>query len=98
MTAAPRRWRPLDLCGLPVELEYAIWRVDFPGCGVTTESVPWADAGSGFTSPFEDLVAHLAQQCGKTTVTRLMRVAWATVGASSSASSGDWGQSIGSRV
>lgn len=75
-----RRWRHLDLCGLAVELEYAIWRVDCLRCGVTTEWVPWANAGSGFTLPFEDLVAHLAQQCDKTTVTRLMRLAWATVG------------------
>lgn len=75
-----RRWRHLDLCGLAVEIEYAIWRVECRRCGVTTEWVPWASAGSGFTLPFEDLVAHLAQQCDKTTVTRLMRVAWATVG------------------
>ena len=75
-----RRWRHLDVCGLAVELEYAIWRVDCRQCGVTTEWVPWADVGSGFTLPFEELVAYLAQRTDKTTVTRLMRVAWATVG------------------
>ena len=75
-----RRWRHLDVCGLTVALEYAIWRVECPKCGVTTEWVPWACAGSGFTLPFEDLVAYLAQRSDKTTVTRLMRVAWATVG------------------
>jgi transposase len=54
--------------------------VDCHQCGVTVEWVPWADAGSGFTLPFEALVAYLAQRTDKTTVTRVMRVAWATVG------------------
>jgi transposase len=75
-----RRWRHLDVCGLAVELEYAIWRVDCRTCGVTTEMVPWATAGSGFTEVFEDAVAALAQRTDKTTVTRMMRVSWATVG------------------
>lgn len=75
-----RRWRHLDLCGLAVELEYSIWRVNCPSCGVTIEWVPWAAAGSGFTEVFEDAVAFLAQSTDKTTVTRLMRVSWATVG------------------
>ncbi len=75
-----RRWRHLDICGLAVELEYAIWRVDCRACGVTTEMVPWAAGGSGFTEVFEDAVAALAQRTDKTTVTRMMRVSWATVG------------------
>jgi len=75
-----RRWRHLDVCGLAVELEYAIRRVDCRYCGVTTEWVPWADGDTGFTRPFEDMVAYLAQRTDKTTVTRLMRIAWATVG------------------
>lgn len=75
-----RRWRHLDICGLAVELEYSIWRVDCPRCGVTTEMVPWAAAGSGFTEVFEDAAAALAQRTDKTTVTRMMRVSWATVG------------------
>lgn len=65
---------------MAVELEYAVWRVDCPRCGVKVEMVPWADGDSGFTRPFEDTVAHLAQCTDKTTVTRLMRVAWETVG------------------
>jgi transposase len=75
-----RRWRHLDVCGMAVELEYAIWRVDCPRCGVLTEIVPWAATDSGFTEVFEDAVAALAQCTDKTTVTRMMRVAWATVG------------------
>lgn len=77
----PREWRHLDICGgLLVELEYDLWRVNCARCGVTTEMVPWADAGSGFTRPFEDVVAFLAQRADKTTVSTMMRVAWKTVG------------------
>ena len=54
--------------------------MDCPHCGVTTEWVPWAEGDTGFTRPFEDMAAYLAQRTDKTTVTRLMRVAWATVG------------------
>ena len=49
----PRTWRHLDACGLEIELEYAIWRVACPRCGVTTEMVPWADPVSGFTYAFD---------------------------------------------
>ena len=47
---------------------------------VTVEHVPWAQSGSRFTSPFENQVAYLAQKCDQTTVTKLMRVAWRSVG------------------
>ena len=76
-----RTWRHLDLAGMQVRLRYAIRRVRCHRCcGVKTESVPWASAGAGFTTPFEERVAYFAQQCSKTAVSRLMRVAWATVG------------------
>lgn len=76
----PRRWRHLDVCGVNTELEYEIWRVECGRCGVTTEMVPWADVGSGFTLPFEDVVAHLAQRADKTTVSSMMHIAWKSVG------------------
>jgi transposase len=65
---------------LAVELEYNLWRVDCAHCGVTVEVVPWADANAGFTRPFEAVVAYLAQRADKTTVCRLMRISWRTVG------------------
>ena len=61
-------------------LRYDTRRVDCPRCGVVVEHVPWADVGSWFTRPFEDHVGYLAQRSDKTTVRKLMRVAWATVG------------------
>jgi transposase len=42
--------------------------------------VPWARAGSPYTRDFDDLCAWLAQQMSQTQVTRLMRIAWESVG------------------
>jgi len=75
-----RTWRHLDLAGMKTTLRYEIRRVRCPCCGVKVEQVPWAAPGSNFTLPFEEHTAYLAQQCSKTTVTRIMRVAWRTVG------------------
>jgi transposase len=75
-----RLWRHLDLGGIRCELRYAIRRVSCSRCGVKVESVPWAESGSRFTEPFEMHTAYLAQHNDKTTVTKLMRIAWDTVG------------------
>jgi transposase len=45
-----------------------------------TEAVPFARAGSAFTRDFEALVAWLATRTDKSTITRLVRVNWRTVG------------------
>jgi transposase len=55
--ARTRTWRHLDFAGVEAELRYRLRRVDCARCGVTTELVPWAEAGSGFTREFEDVVA-----------------------------------------
>jgi transposase len=47
---------------------------------VRVEGVPFARARSGFSRDFEDLVAFLATKTDKTTITRLSRVDWDTVG------------------
>ena len=75
-----RTWRHLDLAGMKWYLRYDTRRVDCPRCGVVVEHVPWAEVGSWFTRPFEDQVGYLAQRSDKTTVRKLMRVAWTTVG------------------
>jgi hypothetical protein len=61
----PRRWRHLDFAGMRVVLEYSIRRVECARCGVTTELVPWAPAGSSFTYDFEHTVALFAQKTDK---------------------------------
>lgn len=75
-----RRWRHLDVCGMKVYLRADRRRVSCRNCGVRVEYVPWAEGGSNFTQPFEDQVGYLAQRTDKTTVSSLMRIAWATVG------------------
>ena len=66
---------------MTVRLRYSIRRVHCPACdGVKTEGVPWADPGCNFTHAFEERVAYLAQQSSKTAVSKLLRVAWRTVG------------------
>jgi transposase len=77
----PRLWRHLDLAGMLLKLRYAIRRVVCRRCGVTTESVPWADHGVGFTHAFEEHVAYLTQRADRTTVSTMLRIAWKTVGA-----------------
>jgi transposase len=63
-----------------VVIEAELSRVDCPVHGVVTEAVPWAQAESRFTRGFEDLVAWLAKEMNKAAVSRVMRVAWVTVG------------------
>lgn len=75
-----RTWRHIDFGGWRVLLRYGIWRVECAKCGVKTELVPWAEPDSGFTRPFEQIVCFLAQRTDQTSVCRLMRVAWDTVG------------------
>lgn len=75
-----RSWRHLDLGGIKCELRYELRRVECPRCGIKTEAVPWAEAGSRFTMPFEMHTTYLAKGTDKTTVTKIMRVAWVTVG------------------
>jgi transposase len=73
-------WRHVGLGKQRVVIEAELSRVDCPVHGVVTEAVPWAVAGSRFTRDFEDLVAWLAREMNKTAVSRVMRVAWVTVG------------------
>ena len=80
--ARPRRWRHLGLGRLRVELAYTPRRVTCRGCGgVRVEAVPWAAHSSEFTYDFEELAAYLAQVTDKTRVTKLLGIAWSTVGA-----------------
>jgi transposase len=65
---------------LRVVLEAELARVRCPVHGIVTEAVPWAETGSRFTRDFEDVVAWLAREMNKTAVSRVMRVAWVTVG------------------
>ncbi len=73
-------WRHLDQGGMRCRIECRLRRLYCPGCGDVYEAVPWARAGSSYTRDFDDLVAWLAAQMSQTQVTRLMRIAWESVG------------------
>lgn len=75
-----KRWRHLDLGGVRCQVECKLRRLYCPGCGDLPEMVEWARGGSRYTRDFDDLCAWLAQQMSQTQVTRLMRIAWKTVG------------------
>ena len=55
-------------------------RLVCPAHGVRVEAVPFARYHSGFSRDFEDLIAFLATKTDKTTISRLARVDWDSVG------------------
>ena len=79
-----KRWRHLDLGANRCVIECELRRLWCGDCGAQFEAVPWARAGSRYTRDFEDVVAFLAQQMAKTPIAGLLRIAWDSVGGSSS--------------
>jgi len=73
-------WRHLDLGVWRLVVRARLCRLRCPAHGVLTEAVPFARAGSHFTRDFEDLVGYLATTADKTTIGRLLRIDWDTVG------------------
>lgn len=74
-------WRSLDLGAWKVIVTARLRRLHCPCHGVLVEQVPFARHRVRFTRDFEDLVAWCASKMDKTAVTRLLRIAWPTVGA-----------------
>ncbi len=74
-------WRSLDLGPWKVTVTAQLRRLRCPQHGVLVEQVPFARHRVRFTRDFEDLVAWCASKMDKTAVTRLLRIAWPTVGA-----------------
>jgi len=73
-------WRHLDLGRWRLTVQARLRRLACPSHGVRVEAVPFARAGSRFSRDFEDVVAVLATKTDKTTITRLLRVDWDSVG------------------
>jgi len=73
-------WRHLDLGVWQLEVCAQLRRVECPEHGVRVEGVPFARHRSGFTRDFEQLVAWLATKTDKSTIRRLVRIDWDTVG------------------
>lgn len=74
------RWRHLDLGTWRVEVAARLRRLACPTHKVVVEGVPFARAGAHLTADFDDLLAWLATRMDKTSVARLCRVSWRTVG------------------
>ena len=76
------RWRHLDIGAHQTWLSCSLRRLKCPRHGVITESVPFARpvSESRFTRDFEHLVAWCTSKIDKTTVTKLTRISWRTVG------------------
>jgi transposase len=70
----------LDLGTWRLEVSCRRRRLWCPVHGARTEGVPFARPGSEFTRDFECLVAWLATRTDKTTIKRMLRIDWDTVG------------------
>jgi transposase len=73
-------WRHLDLGVWRLEVHCRRRRLWCPEHGARTEGVPFARPGAEFTRDFECLVAWLMARADKSTVKRLLRIDWDTVG------------------
>jgi transposase len=79
--AGRRRWRALDIGANRVFVEADAPRIGCGEHGVVVAAVPWARHGAGHTRAFDDQVAWLVRYTSKSTVARLLRLSWRTVGA-----------------
>jgi transposase len=73
-------WRHLDLGTWRLEIHCRRRRLVCPEHEARAEGVPFARPGSEFTRDFECLAAWLATRTDKSTVKRLLRIDWDTVG------------------
>jgi transposase len=74
------RWRDLDWGTFQVTILARLRRLSCPAHGVLTEAVPFARHGAQFTRDFEAVTAVLATKTDKSTIARLLRIDWDTVG------------------
>jgi transposase len=73
-------WRHLDLGVWRLEIRARLRQLRCPEHGVHVEAVAFARHRAGLTRDLDDLVAWLATKADKTTISRLVRVDWQTVG------------------
>jgi transposase len=76
----PSWWRHLDFGEHEVIVRCLLVRLACPVHGVLVQAVPFARPRARFTRDFEDLTAFWATRTDKTTITRLLRIDWDTVG------------------
>jgi transposase len=73
-------WRHLDLGVWRLEIRATLRQLRCPEHGVHVEGVPFARHRARFTRDLDDLIAWLATKADKTTITRLVRIDWQTIG------------------
>ena len=73
-------WHHLDLGRWQLEIQANLRRIDCPVHGIRVEGVPYARTSSHFTKDFEDLVGWLATTMDKSSICRLVRIDWDSVG------------------
>lgn len=79
-TTVCRKWRALDFGSCKVFIVSNVHRVSRKEHAILTEAVPWAEHHSNFTKDFEQQIAYLSLHLNKTEVSKIMRIAWNTVG------------------
>jgi transposase len=73
-------WRHLDLGVWRLEIRATLRQLRCPEHGVHVEGVPFARHRARLTRDLDDLVAWLTTKADKTTITRLLRIDWQTIG------------------
>jgi len=73
-------WRHLDLGAWRLEVRARLRQLRCPDHGVHVEAVAFARHRAGLTRDLDDLVAWLATKADKTTISRMLRIDWQTVG------------------
>ncbi len=75
-----RRWRHTNICDYRTEVVASVPRVQCPQHGVTTISVPWADARVQFTSSFEACVMDwLHDATSISVIAKRLGVSWTMI-------------------
>jgi transposase len=74
-----RRFAFVPLWGINVFLTYAMRRVDCPTCGVTVESVPWAEGKERVTIAYALFLARWARRLSWKETAQIFRTSWDTV-------------------
>jgi transposase len=75
-TLAPRRFEFVPLWGISVFFQYALRRVQCPGCGVRVEAIPWADGKHQLTTTYAWFLAGWAKRLSWTAVAEAFHTTW----------------------
>jgi len=78
-TERARRWRDLSMAGKWLVIRYWPMRVRCPGCGVTTERVPWAERYARITCRLTEAITTMTKDRNWKQTARFFGLDWKTV-------------------